>query len=453
MKPLFAMLSALCLVLAVPAALSASQRSGPMGSQAWLLVSDIHLNPFDKSSVPSTYGSDSNWALWQSALREMRRADPDPPLVIISGDFLAHHFAALVSANGSADVAGAAETAMRRIAESVKRTFPRAQALVVLGNNDDACGDYHTAPNSPYLHAIARIWAPLVDRGGAAPNFVATFSRGGYYVATLPVRGLQAIAVDDVFWSILYHACGKANDAAQAELTWLDGALAATPPAMRDVVVMHIPPGIDSSATLFARRFVVIPYLNPTDERRLTSDFAAERSHVDFAIAGHTHRMDFRLVSGVPMLIAPAISPIYGNNPAFAVLRVTSAGALRDYLVYAYSPQRKRWAPEFDFDRTYRVRAFDAATLAQAHARIALDPSVRARWSKALVAGGPQEEVNAASWRAVWCAQTLAGRGYAICAHLRRRLLVLPIAAGLLFVIVVASIVLIAARLSGWGRR
>lgn len=425
----------------------------PNGRQEWLLVSDIHLNPFDKSPVPSAYGYDSNWALWQSTLEAMRRADPHPPVIVISGDFLAHHFGALVSANGGTDVTAAAEATMRRIANSIDRTFPQAQVLVVLGNNDDPCGDYHTAPNSAYLEATARIWAPLVDRRDAAPDFVATFSRGGYYTASLPLRGLRAIAVDDVFWSILYHACGRATDEPQAELTWLDDTLAATPPKTRDVIIMHIPPGVDASSTLFAQRFVVIPYLNGADDQALVRSLGDERTHIDVAIAGHTHRLDFRVLAGVPMLIASSVSPIYNNNPSFLLLRMTPAGALADYTLYAYSPGSKTWAAKFDFDAVYGVSEFSAATLARAHARIATNRATRQLWADAFVAEAPQQEINATNWQAVWCAQTLTGRAYAQCAHLRRRLLVLPIAAGLLFIIVAASIVLIVLRLAGWGRR
>jgi hypothetical protein len=422
--------------------------------QSWLVVSDIHLNPFDKSSVPSSYGSDSNWALWQATLREMKRADPNPPLVIVSGDFLAHHFGALVGANGGADVTGAAERTMARIARSLGQTFPRAQFLIVLGNNDDPCGDYRTAPGSRYLAAVARTWAPLIDRNGAAPRFVRSFSNAGYYTAKLPVRGLQAVALDDIYWSAIYQPCGRVSgDPGQGELAWLDRTFASTPEGYRDVVVAHIPPGIDSSSTLLAERFAVIPFLSAADEGALLADLRSESARVAFAIVGHTHRGDFRVAGGVPVLIAPSVSPVYDNDPAFLRLRVTPDGTLRDYTLYSYDPNRAAWSAEFDFDSAYGVDTFDVASLEQAHARIGSDPATRRRWAAALVAGSPHQEVDASDWRAVWCAQVLTGRGYSACARLRRRLLILPIAATLLLIIVAASIALIVSRLTGWRRR
>ncbi|MGD1066145.1 MAG: hypothetical protein ABR975_04960, partial [Vulcanimicrobiaceae bacterium] len=59
-------------------------------STPWLFVSDLHLDPRATSTVPASFGKDTNAALFRSALAAMRRADPDPPVVVIGGDFLAH---------------------------------------------------------------------------------------------------------------------------------------------------------------------------------------------------------------------------------------------------------------------------------------------------------------------------------------------------------------------------
>ena len=58
--------------------------------QTWLIVSDIHLNPYDALQRPSPPGSDSNLALFESTLAEMKRSVPSPAVVLIPGDFLAH---------------------------------------------------------------------------------------------------------------------------------------------------------------------------------------------------------------------------------------------------------------------------------------------------------------------------------------------------------------------------
>jgi sphingomyelin phosphodiesterase acid-like 3 len=443
MRPLFAVLLAQLLFGALPA----------RADQTWLVVSDIHLDPYDKNPVPSGYTSDTNWALWQSALSAMRSVDSDPRVVIVTGDFLAHHFPALVTASGGGATAQqGAERAMRSIEQSLAKTFPRSQFLIVLGNNDDPCGDYRTAPGTAYQSAVARLWKPLVDSHGAAPRFTESFPRG-YYAASLPLHDVRAVALDDVYWSVLYGGCGKiAGDPARAELDWLSRTLAHAAKGTRNILIMHVPPGIDANGTLITRRLMVIPFLRSGDENDFSAILREQQRSIAFALAGHEHRADFRLVDGVPFLIVSSISPIYDNNPSFLRLQVEADGTLRDYVAYAYDFHGRKWSPEFDFDRAYRARGFTAAALKEAHAQIERDPKVRAVWESAYMSGSPNAVIDESNWRTPWCAQTESGRAFSGCAHLRRRLLVLPVAAGLLLVIVVAAIVLIVTRLGGRRR-
>jgi hypothetical protein len=447
MRPLFALLRLLCLVAL--SGTSASAQAHANGDQTWLVVSDIHVNPYDRSPVPSPYGEDSNWALWTSTLRAMRAAAPNPQVVIVPGDVLAHHFPALATSAGGTTPEAAAENTMRRISRGLEQTFPQSQFLFVPGNNDDPCGDYRTAPHTAYMSALARIWKPLVDRDDAAPKFDKMFAAGGYYTAALPQPKMRAIALNDVYWSVLYSACGKVKgNTAAAELNWLRTTLAETPAGSRNLIVMHIPPGIDAMSTIFAHRLMVIPYLHGDDERVFLGLLERYRTRIAFAVAGHVHRSDFRVFGGVPIVIAPSVSPIYKNDPAFMRLQIAPDGTPHDYEIFAYDPQRRAWAEGLDFDQTYGARDFTGASVLQAHAKIARDASVQHRWIDSLVAGSPNNPVDASNWRTEWCAQDHSGRGFAACAGLRRRLLVLPIAAGLLVVIVVASIALIVTRLS-----
>ena len=110
----------------------------------------------------------------------MQRADPDPPVVVVNGDLLAHDIMHVDST----------PTAVA-IARRLDRAFPRAQFVLALGNNDSACGDYALAPGAKFLHAVAAAWGPLINRRGAAPDFMRTFVRDGFYTATLPVAGLR----------------------------------------------------------------------------------------------------------------------------------------------------------------------------------------------------------------------------------------------------------------------
>ncbi len=405
----------------------------------WLVISDLHVNPYDSGRVPSGYGFDTNWALWSSAVAAMRAEQPNPAVIVVAGDFLAHHFPALVLAHHGKPAAVAVAT-MRRIELSLKRAFPHARIVVALGNNDDPCGDYRMHASGPYLNALARVWHRPLGNAGS-------------YVAALP-NDDRAIVLDDVYWSLFYDPCpGTRSNAPERELAWLRSALAATRAPQRVVLVEHVPPGIDAMSTLDAHRFLLVDYMRQADESAYLNELRAHAPQIAFAIAGHAHRSDFRVLGGVPTIVAPSISPIYANNPAFLTLAVGAGGALRDYTLVAYDARTARWAPEFDFDRVYGARRVDVATMLAAHAAIERDATVRQRWAASLVAGSPVAEVDAGDWRAAWCAQTTAGAQFEQCAHLRRRLLVIPIVGALLAIIILASVALIVLRAGSFRLR
>lgn len=410
-------------------------------TQQWLLVSDLHVLPYGGGTEPSYYHSDTNWPLFDSTVAAMRHAAPDARVVVISGDFLAHSFAGLVhKQRPNANATAAAMQVMSRVASSFGRAFPKAQFVIALGNNDDPCGDYRTSPDSRYLAAVAKVWEPLVNRGGAAPDFLRSFSHAGSYTARLPVNGLRAVALDDVYWSVLYRPCPGGRNGRAMQMSWLTNILQRTPPGTRNVLVMHIPPGVDAATTLTAHRFVIVPFLAGDMRARLLDLLAKSSSDVAFAIAGHMHRNGFRIAGGVPLIVVPAISPVYENNPTFLRLEVDERGNPVDEMQYAYSIPDGTWSQILDFDRTYSITSLRAAQLVQAHRRIANDRTVRAQWAASMAGGSYLARDILASWRAYWCAETNFGSAYAACAGDRRRVAALPIALAILAALVVLAI-------------
>lgn len=408
-------------VLAFPAAAAARDA-------VWLAASDLHLDPFDGAALPSPPGRDTNPALLGSALRAMKRAIPDPAVVVLPGDFLAHRFAQLVGRGDDADAAAAAT--VRRIAQSFARTFPHAQFVVALGNNDAPCGDYASDLNGRFLRAAAKVWAPLVDRKNSSPRFADEFARRGYYTVALPAQRMRIVVLDTVFFSAEYRGVcgGRRSGAPAAETAWLRALLGSTPPGVRNAIVMHVPPGYDAFSTEVTRGFVPWPFMQPSDSAALLDAIGAPDDRVAFGIAGHAHRFDFRLAGGVPIVVLGALSPIYRNAPAFYALHVGNEGELHDVDAYAFDAATRRWSAARSFDREWNVSRIGAAELAGIHARLSADPAMRRAWgamSVAWVRGLPRplRVWNDATWRIPWCAQTVTGSGFAQCAGIERRAL------------------------------
>jgi len=368
----------------------------PANAAPWLFVSDIHLEPHDTDPLPRWYGSDTNEALLRSALAEMKRVDPSPPVVVIPGDFLGHR-----------RFTRSAIPTMAQVARSFGDAFPHAQFVLALGNEDSNCGDYGAGPGSPFLRQLAAVWEPLVDRRGAAPNFRTTFARDGFYVAKLPIPGLRLVVIDDIFASPRFRErCGSTGvDAANEALDDLDRAL---PPGAREKswVVLHIPPGIDAFSTShLVHHLAVVPFLDSGPRNRLVAILGDPRRNVALAIAGHTHKFAFRLVDDgargdLPMLLVPAISPIFGNNPMFLTVDVGPDGTLRRIDEHAYD--RTGWHV-VGTSADLGLSAFTGAALAKLEGRLDADPALRSVYAR-LYEGGAKSEITPQNWRDYRCA-------------------------------------------------
>ncbi|MBV8584430.1 MAG: metallophosphoesterase [Candidatus Eremiobacteraeota bacterium] len=390
-------------------------------SQLWLGATDLHLDPFDRTPVPAAFGADSNLALFRGTLAAMRRADPNPAVVVLPGDFFMHRFAP----NSQRP------QAMRIVVDGFRRAFPRAQFVVALGNNDSACGDYRSELGSADLAAIARSWAPLVNRAGRAPGFAAEFARGGHYTANAPLPGLRFVVVDSIVFSSLYRGdCDGNADAAARELAWLDRTLASTPAGVRNVVVTHVPPGYDVFATAMAHGFVAWPLMQPGDAEAFVATLTEPRNRVALVITGHEHRFDVRVASGVPIVTLGSISPVYGNAPAFYALDVDDAG-LQNVRAWAFDERAGRWSGPYDFDKTWGATRIDVRALRAIHDRLGDNPALRKLWQRAFDGWAYSRGASVwedRRWRIPWCAQTELDGGFAACAGLGRRTLALQIA-------------------------
>ncbi len=401
--------------------------------ERWIVVTDIHLNPYDRSSHGHR-GSDTNESLWALTLSQLRDERP-PSVVVIGGDFLAHHFDTLARNNGDdPDTAGL--RTMKKVASDLSHVFPHAQFLITLGNNDDPCGDYRSETGGNFQRQLASTFEPLVNRNGSSPDFSRQFQQGGYYAVRLP-GDRRALVLNSVLWSFVYRGgCNSSGrGAGSKELSWLASMLQSP---QRSVLVMHMPPGYDPQSTTSAHRIVAVPFLSTANNGDLLSEMQAASDHISFAIAGHTHRYDFRVAGGVPMLVASSISPIYRNQPAFFELDVTSSGELKDVTPVTYDPWEETWDRETSFDALYGINAFTAPNLERVSQRIGSDEDVRRKWIAAYdVWSYRMGDIADHSWRVYWCAQTELSSGYGACAGTERRttgLIAVAIAAALLVI-------------------
>ena len=360
------------------------------------------------NKTPARYGADSNWALLRSALWQTKQTLPNPAFLVLPGDFLAHNFRrqfdAAAANHSDAAYRQFVHKTMQFLALQLERTFPDTAILPALGNDDSYCGNYQLQPQGPFLADTVPIFRALVGALGSLGFDRSWMSYGNYSVT---VRGLRMIFPNTVFFSANYHnGCGSAADAdpGSATLAWLETELAAAERAQQRVwLVYHIPPGVDLFTTLLRGSCpdAIVPMWKQTYAEPF---YALTRRYSDTIVAsfaGHIHMDDFRLLGGdngyygfVP--ITPALSPIYGQNPAFRTVTSDAAGGILDQTTYELTNLREAadgtplaWVAEYTFTQAWQLSRIDLASLTQLYVMITDVPSDRDRWHTFLPVSSP----------------------------------------------------------------
>jgi sphingomyelin phosphodiesterase acid-like 3 len=404
-----------------------------------LLISDIHFDPLSDpvivkrlvaapasqwpdifaASVQGGYAhppDDTNYPLLKSALSAAAAQGPFD-FVIASGDYLRHGFQnAFIKAGGSAnDYPAFATKAAVFVVDMVQHTLG-APVYVALGNNDSASGDYGLDPGGAFLAALSNSVHVLTNN----PEAAADFRTAGFYALPHPtLPNEEFLVLNTVLWSRSYSILGSnSSDPGAAEIQWLSWKLyEAKTLAHKVVLVMHIPPGIDAYAS--SRRNDCKSPIQFWQDRYLTQFLELMQNYgdiVQIALAGHTHMDDFRVLAGsggktsVVVRITPAISPVFGNNPAFSVLNYdTVTGDISDiatyYLDLANGGNDPRWGLEYHFPGAYGYSAVTATNLAALAAGIHDEPKVRQIFA-GYYAASARSPITAKNWPFYSCAET-----------------------------------------------
>jgi sphingomyelin phosphodiesterase acid-like 3 len=446
----------------------AQSRSRPP-SQKILIASDLHFNPFadpalvkdlaaaspsrwerilNRSGLTaySPYGQDTNWWLLKSALDAMQATEPNPALVMITGDLLAHGFPAAyaktVHDSNRKHYRAFVYKTVAFLALELGKRFGQSQILLTPGNNDNECGDYDIEAGGPFLQDTAKLARKLARAGGR-------FNRdwkalGSYAVQPRAVHGVRILSVNSVFFSNKYQAASFADGCSQVDSTaasrtfaWLESNLAQAARANEKVwLMLHIPPGIDGYATMMQYRRAgagtedlckkaIVPIWKPvwnTLFERVTTDF---QSTITATFAGHTHTDDFRILPSQAgfVLIDPPVSPIYGQNPAFRVVSFESDGRLADQSTYyltnllaARSDVPGTWSREYSFLEAWQTHSLDGDSLNNIYDRIKSDPQARAQWLNFLDVSSSHDPVPTNGVQTLDCAiANLDLTGYQAC--------------------------------------
>ena len=377
-------------------------------ARQFVVISDIHFNPLaDPSLTPKLlaaepgeweaifageqhspaqkYGDDTTWPLLNALVSRLRKVEPKPHLIILTGDILPHKFAEKFA--NPAAFRSLVKKTVAFISLELEKAAGGVPVVYTMGNNDEECGDYALQPDGPFLHDMQEAVQILAQLDASA--LVKWTSLGSYVRANPLAPRHRIIALNTNFWSRRYvNSCaGKtapAFDPGDAELAWLAAELKDSHDHGDKVwMIYHIPPGIDGHSSSVAN--AVVPMWKPTYADGFNKLLDEYRKTIEMNFAGHTHLDDIRLIktqhTDTLVLINPAVSPNVGQNPAFRVITVDSRGALQDVMTY-YMPSLDtlQWKLEYSTRSAYGMARINAKSYETLYRQINNSPPVSDKW-------------------------------------------------------------------------
>jgi len=427
----------LLLVIGIIQALFAQEKHGNI-----ICASDIHFNPYYDSTLvsklvtspyrqwaaifatsaiqqPNTYNSDANFPLLKSVLAAMKKQNPSPAFMVITGDFLCHNFQSNFKRYAPAysdSLKSFTDKTIRFMAMLFNQYFPKTVVLPVLGNNDSYCGDYMVEADGAFLNMFAKAWAPLQRNHNTMMDkvFVNNFSKGGYYTYALrDGSGGKLMMLNTVFFSAKYTNCGTpTGNPASEELGWISRTLKQCAQRKSKVwIAFHIPPGIDVNSTLYNKKITTM-WANSCNTAfiNLLTQYAPV---IRAGLSGHTHMDDFRLLynsAGTPISffhIVPAVSPLFGNNPGFQCMNYNKTTfTLTDIQTHYLDVSKPGipWALEYDYDKTYGITGINPLSLDAVRKKIAANPAYLNHYINFYNVNNPAASgINQQNWKSYWC--------------------------------------------------
>ena len=219
----------------------------------------------------------------------------------------------------------------------------------------------------------------------------------------MPLPGVanhRLVVLNTVFFSPNYtDRCGKGRgDPGKKQLAWLERTLDRARVEGKSVwLLMHIPFGIDVFSTLQqGRANVPVEFWLPGYSDPFFALMRLHESRVRVIFSGHIHMDTFRILRGPddqPIVfnhVAPAISPVYGNNPGYQIFRYRrKGGIIADYATFylanltagnAEAPGQ--WKQEYAFNQAYGLNGVDKVTLQQLARKVATNPAISREYAR-----------------------------------------------------------------------
>jgi len=444
------MLSLLLMLLLVGCGRDSSEKTASQSKVPLVIFSDVHFTPFydvtifddlvnspveewvdifERSSVTdlSSWGQETNYPLLKKALDAASQEIKDGQAAIFPGDILAHNFPkTFFELYGEEDQEALRSFVYKTVvffATQVRERFGNVPVMFTLGNNDSYAGDYLLVPGGDFLADTAEAFYNMFLLGEADwENYFSTYTAGGYFVAEPLGAKVLFVCMNTVFFS--QHGsndCSASdNNIATTELDWLEQVLEKAQKDRKQVfMVVHIPPGMSIYSTVKSymdgdgKISDADVFWKASCQNRFLEICDRYASVISTIFSGHTHMDEYRLIlerdgeSYRPAINAPAVSPQYGNNPAFRI--VTLRGEDWKPLDYrSVNCDLALSSPDFStyyvFSEAYSMKTPLEESLVDLYPKMRIDVDDRENYARFYYSGHDDANIiNDITWPAYWC--------------------------------------------------
>ena len=415
-----------------------------------VIISDVHFTPFydttifhelvnspveewadifENSTVTdlSSWGQETNYPLLKRTLAAASRNVGEGRAVVFSGDILAHQFREkFFKLYGEEDYDALRSFVYKTVvffATQVRERMGSVPVMFTLGNNDSYAGDYRLVPGGAFLADTAEAFYNTFLLGWAdRKNFFRTYPAGGYFIAEPPGAKVLFVCVNSILFSDHRpEGCTDSTDnAATIQLDWLEQVLKKAHGEKKKVfIVSHIPTGMSVYSTVknymdaSGKISDAQVFWKESCQSRFLEICRRYESVIEIIFSGHTHMDEYRLIldyDGEPYkatIVTPAVSPQFGNNPAFKV--ITLRGEDWKPLDYrSISCDLALSSPDFStyyvFSEAYSMKTPLEGSLVDLYPKMIIDDDDRQHYARFYYSGHDDANlIDDINWPAYWC--------------------------------------------------
>ena len=429
-----------------------SDSSGPSSPSKLplLVISDFHFTPFydtaifndllnspveewaaifENSGVTdlSTWGQETNYPLLKKALNEASQHLGEGQTAIFPGDILAHHFPEkFYELYGEEDPEALRSFVYKTVvffAAQVRDAFGDVPVIFTLGNNDSYEGDYLLVAGGAFLSDTADVFYNTFLLGTAdREEYYNTYPAGGYFVAEPPGAKVLFVCVNSILFSE-HRTEGCTDDpdnAPSIQLDWLEQVLKGAEQKGKKVFLLtHIPTGMSIYSTVHYHMDAngkisdADVFWKASCQSRFLDLCRQYASIIEVIFNGHTHMDEFRLMpdgdgaAHKGAVATPAISPQFGNNPAFKVFTLRGSDwKPLDYRAFRcdLSLSSPDFSPEYTYSEAYATQTPLMESLVDLFPKLTTDANDRRNYTRFYYSAHDDANIiSDTNWPAYWC--------------------------------------------------